>query len=71
MKDMMLDSGTMSYELSEDDPPKKQSDSILDFDPVALAVQGTKKGSRYALFCSEISYFLFISIVMNSIGVFL
>ena len=52
MKDMMLDSsGTMSYELSEDDPPKKKSDSILDFDPVALAVQGTKKGSRYAGVC--------------------
>ena len=53
MKDMMLDSGTMSYELSEDDPPKSKSDSILDFDPVALAVQGTKKGSRYVLLCSE------------------
>ena len=52
MKDMMLDSGTMSYELSEEDPPKKQSDSILDFDPVALAVQGTKKGSRY-VFCHK------------------
>ena len=51
MKDMMLDSGTMSYELSEDDPQKKKSDSILDFDPVALAVQGTKKGSRYAGVC--------------------
>ena len=71
MKDMMLDSGTMSYELSEDDPQKKKSDSILDFDPVALAVQGTKKGSRYGLFGSEMYYFLFISIVMNSIGVFL
>ena len=48
----------MSLEASEDGSPSKKSSSKLEatFDPVALAAQGTRRGSRYSVIIFSFKY---------------